>query len=88
MSIRAFGGQWEPLLLGTKPRTCPVCHKVLYRNVTFFRGGWSRCTVCNEFVHYSCLASGKSGLLKQRPRRCKACQAAQTAPSGPVLKSA
>lgn len=80
MSIRALGGKWEPMLLGIEPRTCPVCRKGLYRNVTFFRGGWSRCTLCNEFVHYSCLAGGKARFLKQRPRVCKACHAGQ-APS-------
>ena len=88
MSIRAFGGQWEPMLLGIEPRICPVCHKGLYRNNTFFRGGWSRCTVCNEFVHYSCLAGGKAKFLKQRPRLCKTCQAGQAQPSGTVRKSA
>ncbi len=88
MSIRAFGGQWEPLLLGIEPRACRVCGKGLYRNFTLFRGGWSRCTVCNEFVHYSCLAGGKAKFLKQRPRLCKACQSGEAAPSGPVRKTA
>lgn len=88
MSIRAFGGQWEPLLLGIEPRICHVCHKGLYRNITFFRGGWARCTVCNEFVHYSCLAGGKAKFLKQRPRVCKACQSGQAAPPGQVRKTA
>jgi hypothetical protein len=80
MSIRAFGGQWEPMLLGIEPRACAVCHKGLYRNFTFFRGGWARCTVCNEFVHYSCLAGGKAKFLKQRPRLCKTCHAGQSSP--------
>lgn len=73
MSIRKAGGDWEPMLLGIEPRSCKVCGKGLYRNVTLFRGGWSRCTRCDQFVHYSCLASGKSGVLKARPRVCKIC---------------
>ena len=73
MSIRKAGGDWEPMLLGIEPRICPVCHKDLYRNVTLLRGGWSRCTICQEFVHYSCLAPGKVKLLKRRPRVCKRC---------------
>jgi hypothetical protein len=75
MSIRKAGGDWEPMLLGIEPRTCKVCKKGLYRNVTLFRGGWSRCTICDEFVHYSCLASGAVSFLKKRPRVCKPCQA-------------
>jgi E3 ubiquitin-protein ligase DOA10 len=74
MSIRKAGGDWEPMLLGIEPRTCRVCGKGLYRNVTLFRGGWSRCTVCDQFVHYSCLASGKTSFLKARPRVCKVCR--------------
>jgi hypothetical protein len=71
------------MLLGIEPRTCKVCGRGLYRNETLFRGGWSRCTVCNEFVHYSCLASGKTMFLKMRPRVCKACRSAQQAtPAG------
>jgi hypothetical protein len=73
MSIRKAGGDWESMLLGIEPRTCKVCGKGLYRNVTMFRGGWSRCTRCNEFVHYSCLASGAVSFLKRRPRVCKSC---------------
>ena len=69
------GGDWEPMLLGIKPQTCRVCGKGLYRNVTLFRGGWSRCTVCDEFVHYSCLVSGKFKFFKVRPRVCKMCRA-------------
>ena len=68
------GGAWEPMLLGIEPRTCPVCRKGLYRDVTLFKGGWSRCMVCNEFIHYSCLAPGKSGFLKARPRICRTCR--------------
>lgn len=82
MSIRKAGGTWEPMLLGIEPRNCSVCHKGLYRDMTFFRGGWSRCTVCDQFVHYSCLASGKVSFLKQRPRICKACREAQAPASG------
>lgn len=77
MSIRKAGGDWEPMLLGIEPRSCRVCGKGLYRNITLFRGGWSRCTVCDRFVHYSCLASGKTKFLKMRPRVCKACREAQ-----------
>ena len=73
MSLRKGGGDWQPMLLGIEPRTCKVCGKGLYRNVTLFRGGWSRCTICNEFVHYSCLASGSVSFLKRRPRVCKLC---------------
>jgi len=62
------------MLLGIEPRTCRVCNRGLYRNVTMLTGGWSRCTVCNEFVHYGCLAAGKSGILKARPRVCQACR--------------
>lgn len=83
------------MLLGIEPRTCKVCGKGLYRNVTFLRGGWSRCSVCDEFVHYSCLASGRVKFLKRRPRLCKSClseqsqltpqvQARQTAPEPPA----
>ena len=50
---------------------------MLYEVITL-RGGWSRCSVCDEFVHYSCLASGKVSFLKARPRVCKLCRAAQT----------
>lgn len=66
------------MLLGIEPRTCKVCKKGLYRNVTLFRGGWSRCTICDEFVHYSCLASGAVSFLKKRPRVCKSCQALES----------
>lgn len=77
MSIRKGGGTWEPLLLPIEPRHCKVCKLGLYRDKTMFRGGWSRCTVCDEFVHYSCLASGKVSFLKARPRVCKTCRAAK-----------
>ena len=76
MSIRKAGGDWEPMLLGIEPRLCKVCMEGLYRDKTMLRGGWSRCTVCDEFVHYSCLASGKVRFLKQRPRVCKLCREA------------
>lgn len=85
MSIRQAAGDWEPMLLGIQPRHCPVCKQGLYRDKTFFTGGWSRCTICDEFVHYSCLASGKVKFLKIRPRVCKACRAAQERrPAPPV----
>ena|SRR5262249_47251417 len=77
MSIRKAGGTWEPMLLPIEPRYCKVCKQGLYRDKTLFRGGWSRCTVCDEFVHYSCLASGKVSFLKARPRVCKTCRAAK-----------
>lgn len=71
------------MLLGIEPRSCKVCGKNLYRNVTMLRGGWSRCTVCDQFVHWSCLASGKIKLLKRRPRVCKAClEERERAPAG------
>ncbi len=66
------------MLLGIKPRNCKVCKQGLYRDKTMLRGGWSRCTICDEFVHYSCLASGKVSFLKARPRVCKTCRAAKT----------
>ena len=74
MSIRRAGGDWEPMLLGIEPRTCRVCLKGLYRDVTLLKGGWARCTVCNEFIHYCCLAAGKSGFFKARPRVCRTCR--------------
>jgi hypothetical protein len=83
MSIRRGGGDWEPMLLPIEPRHCKVCRQGLYRDKTMFRGGWSRCTVCDEFVHYSCLASGKVSFLKARPRVCKACRAAQENAASP-----
>ena len=68
------------MLLGIEPRSCKVCSKGLYRNMTFLRGGWARCTVCDEFVHYSCLARGKVKFLKRRPRVCKTCFSSQERP--------
>ena len=50
------------------------------------RGGWSRCTICDEFVHYSCLASGKVSFLKARPRVCKACRSIQEGSIAPSPK--
>ncbi len=88
MSIRKIGGDWEPMLLGIEPRNCKVCKQGLYRNKTFFTGGWSRCTSCDEFVHYSCLASGKVSFLKVRPRMCKTCRAAEEGHPSPSLKEA
>jgi len=76
MSIRKAAGEWEPMLLGIEPRNCKVCNEALYRNKTFLSGGWSRCSLCEEFVHYSCLATGKVSFLKARPRMCKTCRAA------------
>jgi len=89
MSIRKGGGEWVPLLLPVEGRQCAVCKEGLYRDTTMLRGGWSRCTVCDEFVHYGCLASGKVSFLKARPRVCKACRAAKdgTAPPSPTGKN-
>ena len=83
MSIRKAGGGWEPMLLGIEPRICKVCRQLLYRNITLLRGGWSRCSVCDQFVHYSCLAAGASKFFKARPRVCKLCREAEEE-SGPV----
>jgi hypothetical protein len=88
MSIRKAGGEWESMLLGIEPRTCKVCGKGLYRNVTMFRGGWSRCTKCDEFVHYSCLANGTVSFLKRRPRVCKFCLTEKTAPPAQPVDTA
>jgi len=45
--------------------------------------------VCDQFVHYSCLASGKTKFLKMRPRVCKACREAQAhAPLHEMIKPA
>ena len=78
MSIRNRGGEWESLVLGIEPEVCGVCGEGLYRNLTLLKGGWSRCSVCQHFVHYSCLASGKISFLKRRPRICKTCQTQTT----------
>lgn len=86
MSIRKGGGEWEPMLLGVEARNCRVCQESLYRDKTMLRGGWSRCTVCDEFVHYSCLASGKVSFLKARPRVCKTCRLIQEGTLAPSLK--
>ena len=74
MSIRNRAGEWEPLLLGIEPENCGVCNQVLYRNTTMLKGGWERCSVCNRFVHYACLAGGKVQFLKRRPRVCLNCE--------------
>jgi hypothetical protein len=75
------------MLLGIEPRICTVCKEELYRNKTFFSGGWSRCALCEDFVHYSCLASGKVSFLKARPRVCKTCRVAQEDISSPSPKA-
>jgi|SRR5437773_469835 len=62
----------EALTLEIEPAFCPVCQKGLYRNTTFLSGGWGRCAVCTEVVHYSCLGGGK--IFKHRPRICRDCQ--------------
>lgn len=81
MSIRNAAGEWEPLMLGIEPEKCGVCGEGLYRDTTLFRGGWARCTECNRFVHYACLASGKVKFLKRRPRVCKSCDMAPASSS-------
>lgn len=86
MSIRKGGGEWESMLLGVEARLCRVCREDLYRDKTMLRGGWSRCTLCDEFVHYSCLASGKVSFLKARPRVCKTCRSLQEGTVAPSLK--
>jgi len=69
----------ETQTLAIQPATCPVCHKGLYRNVTFLTGGWARCSQCNEVVHYACLSGGK--FLKDRPRFCVDCKAGRVRPA-------
>lgn len=86
MSIRKGGGEWEPMMLGVEARLCRVCQEDLYRDKTMLRGGWSRCAVCDEFVHYSCLASGKVSFLKARPRVCKTCRSIAEGGVPPVPK--
>ena len=86
MSIRKGGGEWEPMTLPIEPRICTVCKEDLYRDKTMLRGGWSRCSVCDEFVHYSCLASGKVSFLKARPRVCKTCRSVQDGVAVPSLQ--
>ena len=95
MSIRNRAGEWESLLLGIEPVHCGVCQKGLYRNSTLLKGGWSRCSICEQFVHYSCLASGKVSYLKRRPRVCQSCDttsrnnfSAQSSPRASVTKPA
>jgi len=74
MSLRWLWEQGtEALSLEIQPALCPVCQKGLYRNNTFLTGGWGRCAVCTEVVHYSCLGGGK--IFKHRPRICRDCQA-------------
>jgi hypothetical protein len=74
------------MLLGVEARNCKVCKEGLYRDKTLLRGGWSRCSICDEFVHYSCLASGKVSFLKARPRVCKTCRSVQEGIVPPVPK--
>jgi hypothetical protein len=74
------------MLLGVEARNCKVCKESLYRDKTLLRGGWSRCTICDEFVHYSCLASGKVSFLKARPRVCKTCRSVQEGIAQPSLR--
>ena len=31
------------------------------------KGGWSRCSICEDFVHYRCLASGKNFVSQTTP---------------------
>jgi hypothetical protein len=76
------------MLLGIESRNCKVCKEALYRNKTFLSGGWSRCALCEEFVHYSCLSSGKVSFLKARPRVCKTCRTAQECTTSSPPKAA
>ena len=88
MSIRNRAGEWEPLLLGIEPEHCGVCGEGLYRNKTMLRGGWARCSICESFIHYSCLASGKISYLKRRPRVCLTCDThQQDSASGKTVSS-
>ena len=73
MSWRRVDQGIDGLTLEVQPAVCPVCHKGLYRNVTFLTGGWARCSVCTEVVHYRCLAGG--AIFKARPRICMDCKA-------------
>ncbi|TLY19225.1 MAG: hypothetical protein E6K68_10035 [Nitrospirae bacterium] len=86
MSILCLAMGWrrieqgiEPQTLEIQPSSCPVCGKVLYRNITFLTGGWSRCSVCNEVVHYTCLSGGR--FLKYRPRVCIECKEGRVRPA-------
>src|SRR3989449_6415213 len=72
----------ELLTLEIQPTSCPVCRKVLYRNITFFTGGWGRGTGCNEMVHYARLSGG--GVLKDSPRICIYCKQSRVRP-GPKM---
>jgi len=63
----------ETLTLEIQPALCPVCRKVLYRNITFLTGGWARCSICTEVIHYTCLSGGI--IFKKRPRVCRDCKA-------------
>jgi len=69
----------ETQTLEIQPATCPVCRKGLYRNITFLTGGWARCSLCNEVVHYACLSGGI--FLKDRPRVCVDCRAGRVRPA-------
>jgi len=64
---------YHNLSLATFDTLCPVCKKAFKRRITFFTGGWSRCSVCDQFVHYSCLESGVTRYFKRRPRVCHNC---------------
>src|SRR2546428_7442613 len=79
MVLRRIKQGIELLTLEIQPTSCPVCRKVLYRNITFFTGGWARCTVCNEMVHYACLSGGR--FLKDRPRICIDCKQGRVRPA-------
>lgn len=79
MSWRQVDQGIEGQTLAIQPTICPVCREGLYRNVTFFTGGWARCTICDDFVHYACLSGGT--LLKDRPRICLDCKAGRRHPA-------
>jgi hypothetical protein len=73
MSWRRIEQGIETLTLQVQAASCPVCHKGLYRNITFMTGGWARCAICSEVVHYACLSGGR--IFKERPRICLDCKA-------------
>jgi hypothetical protein len=78
MSWRRVQQGIETLTLEVQPALCPVCAKVLYRNVTFLTGGWARCSICTEVIHYTCLSGGT--IFKHRPRICLDCKAGRVRP--------
>ncbi|HIN33258.1 MAG TPA: hypothetical protein EYN18_06185 [Nitrospirales bacterium] len=64
---------YHDLALGIIDASCVVCKKTFSRRITFLTGGWSRCSICDQFVHYSCLAASSVKYFKRRPRVCLHC---------------